>query len=132
MVAARLTDRPGSSAYVVGGVVSYANEVKIGTLGVPAELIDELGAVSEPVAGAMAEGALRVLGADVAVSTSGIAGPGGGTPEKPVGTVCFGVAIAGHPTTTRTLRFPGDRDSVRTLSTTAALHLVLRALEATR
>ncbi|MBY6676525.1 competence/damage-inducible protein A [Rhodococcus sp. BP-332] len=128
MIAARLTDRAGSSAYVVGGVVSYANEVKIGSLDVPADMIDELGAVSEPVAARMAEGALHRVGADVAVSTSGVAGPGGGTESKPVGTVCFGIAVAGRPTVTRTLRLPGDRASVRALSVTVAMHMLADAL----
>lgn len=127
LVAARLTDRPGSSAYVLGGVVSYSNDVKSGVLGVPADLIAELGAVSEPVAAAMAEGARAVTGADVAVSTTGIAGPGGEVPGKPVGTVCFGLAVDGRPTGTVTRTFPGDRTMVRTLSTSYALHLVLGA-----
>ncbi len=128
MIAARLTDRAGSSAYVVGGVVSYANEVKIGSLDVPAAMIDEHGAVSEPVAARMAEGALHRVGADIAVSTSGVAGPGGGTESKPVGTVCFGIAVAGRPTVTRTLRLPGDRASVRALSVTVAMHMLADAL----
>ena len=128
MIAARLTDRAGSSAYVVGGVVSYANEVKIGSLDVPAAMIDEHGAVSEPVAARMAEGALHRVGADVAVSTSGVAGPGGGTESKPVGTVCFGIAVAGRPTVTRTRRLPGDRASVRALSVTVAMHMLADAL----
>ncbi|EGD56405.1 competence/damage-inducible protein A [Gordonia neofelifaecis] len=128
MVAAALTDRAGSSAYMLGGVVSYADEVKSGVLGVPPELIDELGAVSEPVAAAMADGARRVLGSDVAVSTTGIAGPGGARPGKPVGTVCFGVAVSGRETVTVTRHFPGDRDSVRRLATSAAMHLVAQAL----
>lgn len=128
MVAAALTDRPGSSSYMLGGIVSYANEVKSGVLGVPAELIEELGAVSEPVAKAMAEGARRVLGSDIAVSTTGIAGPGGGRPGKPVGTVCFGLAIEGRETVTTTRTLPGDRATVRRLATAAALHMVERAL----
>lgn len=128
MIAARLTDRAGSSAYVVGAVVSYANEAKTGLLDVPAELIDEHGAVSEEVAAQMAEGARSRLGVDIAVSTSGIAGPGGGTDLKPVGTVCFAIATADRPTMTRTLRLPGDRASVRALSTTAAMHMLADAL----
>ncbi|WP_440713834.1 competence/damage-inducible protein A [Gordonia sp. FQ] len=128
MVAARLTDRAGSSSYMLGGVVSYANEVKSGVLGVPTALIDEFGAVSEPVAAAMAEGARRVTGAGIAISTSGIAGPGGAVPGKPVGTVCFGLAIDGRPTTTATRHFHGGRAMVRTLATVYALHLVRRAL----
>lgn len=124
LVAGRLTDRAGSSDYVAGGVVSYSNDVKIDALGVPAELIEEHGAVSEPVAAAMADGVCRHLGVDVGISTSGIAGPGGGTPDKPVGTVCFGLAVAGRPTVTMTRRFPGDRTAVRDLSVTAAMHLM--------
>ncbi|MET4049048.1 MULTISPECIES: competence/damage-inducible protein A [unclassified Rhodococcus (in: high G+C Gram-positive bacteria)] len=128
MIAARLTDRAGSSAYVVGAVVSYANEAKTGLLDVPAEMIEEHGAVSEEVAAQMAEGARSRLGVDIAVSTSGVAGPGGGTDLKPVGTVCFAIASADRPTMTRTLRLPGDRASVRALSTTAAIHMLADAL----
>lgn len=131
MIAARLTDRAGSSAYVIGAVVSYANEAKTELLGVPAEVIDRHGAVSEPVAALMAEGALNRVGVDIAVSTSGIAGPGGGTELKPVGTVCFAIAVRDQPTFTRTLRLPGDRASVRSLSTTAAMHMLADALEPT-
>ncbi|MBA4025108.1 MAG: competence/damage-inducible protein A [Gordonia sp.] len=128
MIAARLTDRAGSSAYVTGGVVSYSNEVKSDLLGVPAEMISEHGAVSEQVAASMAEGVRRRVGVDIAVSTTGVAGPGGGTELKPVGTVCFGIAMADRPTVTRTLRLPGDRASVRALSTTAAMHMLAAAL----
>ncbi len=112
----------------MGGVVSYSNAAKADLIDVPAEMIAEHGAVSEQVAAAMAEGARRRLKTDVAVSTTGIAGPGGGTEAKPVGTVCFGVAIAGRPTHTVTRRFPGDRERVRALTTTAALHLVVQQL----
>jgi PncC family amidohydrolase len=94
LVAARLTDLPGSSAYVAGGVVAYANEAKTGMLDVDAALIETHGAVSEPVAEAMAEGALCRFGADTAVAITGIAGPSGGTEDKPVGTVCFTVMLA--------------------------------------
>ncbi len=128
MIAARLTDRAGSSAYVIGAVVSYANEAKTGLLDVPTDILDQHGAVSEPVAALMAEGALKRVGVDIAVSTSGIAGPGGGTETKPVGTVCFAIAVAGRPTVTRTLHLPGDRASVRALSTTAAMHMLADAL----
>jgi nicotinamide-nucleotide amidase len=124
LLAARLADRAGSSAYLVGGVVSYSNEAKVALLGVDAALIDEHGAVSEPVARAMAEGALARFGADTAVGITGIAGPGGGSAEKPVGTVCFGVALSGRPTLVRTLRLPGDRSDVRERSTTVAMHLL--------
>lgn len=128
LIAARLTDRPGSSAYFLGGVAAYANEVKTAVLGVPADLIVEHGAVSEEVAEAMADGARRHLGTDAAVSTTGIAGPDGGSHLKPVGTVCFGISIAGQPTSTKRLVFPGDRASVRALATTAAFHLLSEAL----
>lgn len=128
LLAARLTDRPGSSDYVTGGVVSYSNEAKVDLLGVDAALIEQHGAVSEPVAEAMAAGALTKFDADTAVAITGIAGPGGGTDEKPVGTVCFTVARRDGPSVTRTLRLPGNRSDVRERSTTVAMHLLLRAL----
>ena len=128
MVAARLTDRPGSSAYVAGGVVSYSNEAKVDLLGVDQQLLAAHGAVSEPVAEAMAAGALRRFGADTAVATTGIAGPGGGTADKPVGTVCFCVMLGDGTALTRTLRLPGDRSDVRERSTTVTMHLLRRAL----
>jgi nicotinamide-nucleotide amidase len=132
LVAARLTDRPGSSDYVMGGVVAYSNEAKAQLLGVDPVLIEVHGAVSEPVAEAMAAGALQRFGADTAIATTGIAGPGGGTAEKPVGTVCFSVML-GPPgpegrTDTRTLRLPGNRSDVRERSTTVAMHLLRRIL----
>jgi nicotinamide-nucleotide amidase len=129
LLAARLTDRPGSSEYVMGGVVSYSNDAKAELLGVDPALIEAHGAVSEPVAEAMASGALKRFGADTAVAITGIAGPGGGTPEKPVGTVCFTVKLADRgPTITRTLQLPGNRSDIRERSTTVAMHLLLRAL----
>ena len=128
MVAARLTDRPGSSAYVVGGVVSYANEAKIEVLGVDPALIAEHGAVSEQVAEAMADGVLRRMDADTAVAITGIAGPGGGTPDKPVGTVWFCGKVRGGPASTRCILVPGERRDVRERSTTVAMHLLRRAL----
>lgn len=128
LLAARLADRAGSSAYLAGGVVSYSNEAKVALLGVDAALIAEHGAVSEPVARAMAEGALARFDADTAVGITGIAGPGGGSAEKPVGTVCFGVAVSGRPTLVRTLRLPGDRSDVRERSTTVAMHLLRNEL----
>jgi nicotinamide-nucleotide amidase len=131
LLAARLTDRPGSSDYVMGGVVSYSNEAKAQLLGVDPALIEANGAVSEPVAEAMAAGALQRFGADTAVAITGIAGPGGGTPEKPVGTVCFTVRQDGGPMVTRTLRLPGNRSDVRERSTTVAMHLLRRALSGT-
>jgi PncC family amidohydrolase len=89
LVAHRLTDVPGSSAWVVGGVVTYSNAMKTALLGVPAALLETVGAVSAETARAMAEGALRMFAADLVVSVTGIAGPGGATPGKPVGLVCF-------------------------------------------
>ena len=128
MVAARLTDRAGSSDYVAGGVVSYSNAAKSDLLGVDPALIAAHGAVSEPVAEAMAAGALRRFGADTAVAITGIAGPGGGSAEKPVGTVCFSVRLADRPPTTRTLLLPGNRSDIRERSTTVAMHMLRRAL----
>ena len=127
LIAARLTDIPGSSDYVAGGVVAYANEAKSGMLDVDEALIEANGAVSEPVAEAMARGALRRFDADPAVATTGIAGPGG-TKDKPVGTVCFSVMLADGPTLTRTLLLPGNRSDIRERSTTVAMHLLRRAL----
>ncbi len=128
LLAARLTDRPGSSDYVMGGVVSYSNEAKAALLGVDPAMIAEHGAVSEPVAEAMARGALDRFGADTAVAITGIAGPGGGTEQKPVGTVCFTVMLADGQTETRTLRLPGNRSDIRDRSTTVAMHLLRRSL----
>ncbi|SOJ55495.1 CinA-like protein [Mycobacterium simulans] len=128
LLAARLTDRPGSSGYVMGGVVSYSNEAKIQLLGVDPALIEAHGAVSEPVAKAMATGALQRFGADTAVAITGIAGPGGGTAEKPVGTVCFTVMLADGRGETRTLGLPGNRSDIRERSTSVAMHLLRRTL----
>ncbi|HEX9498393.1 MAG TPA: competence/damage-inducible protein A [Mycobacterium sp.] len=128
LLAARLTERPGSSAYVAGGVVAYANEAKTELLGVEPDLLASHGAVSEPVAEAMADGALNRFGADTAIAITGIAGPGGGSDEKPVGTVCFTVKLADGETFTSTIRLPGDRSDIRERSTTVAMHLLRRAL----
>ena len=128
MLSARLTDRAGSSAYVAGGVVAYANDVKTAMLGVDPALIAAHGAVSSEVAEAMAAGGLARFGADTAVAITGVAGPGGGTEDKPVGTVWFCVALRGGPTVTRCVRVPGERADVRERSTTVAMHLLRRAL----
>ncbi|MFL0289506.1 competence/damage-inducible protein A [Mycobacterium sp. SMC-18] len=128
LLAARLADRPGSSAYLAGGVVSYSNEAKADLLGVDPALIAAHGAVSEPVAEAMAAGALQRFGADVAVGITGIAGPGGGSDEKPVGTVCFSVGLANGATHTRTIHLPGNRADIRERSTTVAMHMLRRVL----
>jgi nicotinamide-nucleotide amidase len=127
LLGGRLTEVPGSSAYVVGGVIAYDNAVKIRDLDVPASTIDEHGAVSEPVATAMAAGVRRRFGTEIGVAITGIAGPGGGTAAKPVGTVCIAVATP-DTVTARTLLFPGDRDAIRRHSTSAALDMVRRAL----
>jgi nicotinamide-nucleotide amidase len=126
LLGGRLTEIPGSSAWVVGGVIAYDNAVKIRELGVPESLIREQGAVSEPVARMMAEQVRIRFGADVGVAVSGVAGPGGGTLEKPVGTVCLAVATA-H-SVVRTLLFPGDREAIRRHATSAALDMVRRAI----
>jgi len=123
LVAAALTDVAGSSDVFLGGVVSYANAVKTGLLGVDRGLLDSFGAVSEPVARAMADGARQALGADLAVAVSGVAGPGGGTPGKPVGTVWFAVADADGDHTDMA-HYPGDRAAVRTRATSHALDLL--------
>lgn len=128
LLAGRLADPPGASDYLAGGVVSYSNDAKADLLDVDPALIAEHGAVSEPVAEAMAAGALRRFAADTAVAITGIAGPGGGTPDKPVGTVCFCVALGDGTLLTRTTRLPGDRADVRERSTTVAMHLLRRAL----
>lgn len=129
MLAARLTDRPGSSEYVAGGVVAYANDAKTALLGVDPALIAEHGAVSAEVAEAMAAGALGRFGADTAVAITGVAGPGGGTEEKPVGTVWFAVMLADGPGVTRCVRVPGERPDIRDRSTTVAMHLLRRVLD---
>ena len=125
LVSARLTSVPGSSDVFLGGIVSYADEVKARQLGVEEEVLAAHGAVSPEVAAAMASGARDRLDADVAVAVTGIAGPGGASPEKPVGLVYLHAA---GPSGERALRFdfPGDRQTVRGRSTVAALHLVRR------
>ncbi|OMB99472.1 competence/damage-inducible protein A [Mycobacterium sp. NS-7484] len=127
LLAARLADMPGCSDYFVGGVVAYANEAKAEMLNVDPGLITEYGAVSEPVVESMVTGALHHFGADTAVAISGVAGPGGGGPDKPVGTVCFSVR-AGSTSITRTIRLPGNRSDIRERATTVAMHLLRRAL----
>lgn len=128
LLLSRMTDVPGSSDYVYGGVVAYENDAKVEWLDVPRELIAQHGAVSEPVAVAMAEGVRAKTGADVAVGITGIAGPGGGTPEKPVGTVAYAVLVPDQPAFVRTHVFLGGRDMVKFQSTQAALDRVRRML----
>jgi PncC family amidohydrolase len=126
-IAARLTSQPGSSAYFAGGVVAYANDVKERVLGVPAAVLARPGAVSEASAQAMAEGAGNLLGATHTVSTTGIAGPEGGTARKPVGLVYIGIATPGGTRVERHV-FPGDRQAVITASSDRALALLLEAI----
>jgi nicotinamide-nucleotide amidase len=128
LLSARLTERPGASAYVAGGVVSYSNEAKTALLGVDPALIERHGAVSPEVAEAMAEGALDRFGTDLAVAITGVAGPGGGTEQKPVGYVCWCVKGPNGETLSRDTRLPGDRTDIRDRSTTVAMHLLRRVL----
>jgi nicotinamide-nucleotide amidase len=128
LVSHRLTNVPGSSAYYRGGINAYSNDAKRNLLGVSAELLAAHGAVSEEVAGAMAEGGRRAFGADIAVGVTGVAGPDGGSPEKPVGTVCFGIAAADRATVTRRYQLWGNREWVKLLSSQIALDWVRRHL----
>ena len=140
LLAARLTDLPGSSDYVRGAIVAYENDVKVSAAGVPAAMIEQHGAVSQEVAEALARGARERLGAEIGVGITGIAGPGGGTAEKPVGLVWLSVAVGaragsagrdGAPELlmlTRSVNLPGGRVDIRDRATTVALHLVRRAL----
>ena len=127
LISSRLTDVPGSSRYVDRGVVTYSNDAKMALLAVPADLIAAHGAVSEPVAMAMAGGICVESGSQVGVGVTGIAGPGGGTPEKPVGTVVVAV-ITPEVSRVRTFRFMGERQLVKFQASQAALDLVRRLL----
>jgi nicotinamide-nucleotide amidase len=127
LLTARLTERPGSSNYVHGGLVVYSNEAKVTLAGVDRALIERVGAVSEDVAVALADGARAALDADVGVGITGIAGPGGGTPTKPVGLVWLSVSHRDGRRVARSVTLPGGRVDIRDRSTTVALHLV-RAL----
>ena len=127
LLGARITDVPGSSDVFVGGVIAYDNALKVDLLGVPEALLAEHGAVSEPVVRAMAEGAARRFGVAAAISVTGVAGPGGGTPEKPVGTVWIGCLYNGSAETRYSV-FPGSRPEVRARAAQAALFLLYRRL----
>ena len=129
LIASRLTDIAGSSDYVTRGIVAYANDAKTDLLDVPASLIAEHGAVSEAVAVAMAQGIRASAGTEVGIGVTGIAGPGGGTPEKPVGTVAV-AAFVGDVLRTRTYRFVGDREQIKFQASQAALDMVRRILQA--
>lgn len=127
LAATMLTNVPGSSDYLLLSAVAYANSAKSRMLGVNPEVIRAHGAVSAEVAAEMADGARRISGASLAVSITGIAGPGGGSEEKPVGTVWFGIAMEGQPTVTRHRLFPGERDQIRTLAAYTALRIMMRS-----
>jgi competence/damage-inducible protein CinA-like protein len=129
LLASRLTDVPGSSAYVDRGVVCYSNRAKVELLGVPEAMLAEHGAVSEPVARAMADGIRVQARSSVGIGITGIAGPGGGTPEKPVGTVSIAVAADGN-VSTRTFQFVGAREQIKFQATQAALNLLRLMLAA--
>ena len=128
-IAKCLTDIPGSSAWFDRGLVTYSNEAKQALLGVPADVLLAEGAVSEAVAAAMAQGCRALGDADLAVAVTGIAGPGGGSPDKPVGTVWFAWATRSH-CRTELRRFPGDRESVRRQTVAAGLIELAVELEA--
>ena len=130
LLAAACTTRAGSSDWFERGVVSYSNAAKTDLLGVPPALIAQHGAVSAEVARAMAEGLLARAPAQLAVSLTGIAGPGGGTPDKPVGTVWLALAQRGQPPVARLLQLQGDRAAIRAQTVTAALRALLDTLEA--
>jgi nicotinamide-nucleotide amidase len=128
LLANKITNVPGASGVFLQGFVTYANDAKSRALGVPAALIAQHGAVSEPVARAMADGALRESGADFALATTGIAGPSGGTPEKPVGTVFIALAIRDGETRVEKHSYPTDRATFKELTAQAALNLLRVAL----
>jgi len=132
LVCATLTELSGSSEWFERGYITYSNQAKTECLGVSAELIKSHGAVSEPVARAMAEGAQRNAGANVGVSITGVAGPTGGTAEKPVGTVCFGWTIANaageNVTASQTKLFSGDRQAIRQQATEYVLASLIQLL----
>lgn len=128
LLAARLSERPGASEYFAGGVVSYSNEAKTKLLGVDPDLIEAHGAVSSEVARAMAAGALARFDADVACSVTGIAGPDGGTKEKPVGFICWCVLDSNGTVLSRDVVMPGDRAEIRDRSTTVAMQILRRLL----
>ncbi|MEM5425519.1 MULTISPECIES: CinA family protein [Paraburkholderia] len=128
MVATAITDISGSSVWFERGFVTYSNQAKTEMIGVPPELIEKHGAVSEPVARAMAEGALSNSRAQVSLSITGVAGPGGGTPEKPVGMVSFGWSNRLH-TSVETLVFKGDREQIRVQAAAHALRGLLAFID---
>lgn len=128
LMSARLTDRPGASEYFAGGVVAYSNQAKESLAGVDPALIQRVGAVSDEVAEALADGARERFGAELGIGITGIAGPDGGTPDKPVGLVCFCISAADGRRMTRHAQLPGARADVRERAVTVAMHLLRRVL----
>lgn len=131
LIAATLTAIAGSSDVVDRGFVTYSNEAKTELLGVPVDLIAQVGAVSEAVVRAMAEGALARSQAEAAVAVTGVAGPGGGSAEKPVGLVWFGLAWRNRPVLAHSRLLPGDRTGIRRATVTHALHLLMQGADQT-
>ena len=130
LVAAAITEIAGSSQILGFGFVTYSNQAKMALLNVPADCLERFGAVSEETARAMAHGALTRSGADVAISITGIAGPDGAVPGKPVGTVCFGVSLSDGETKTYRKLFSGDRAAIRVAAAGFALTLILDTVRA--
>lgn len=128
LIAAALTAIAGSSDVVDRGFITYSNEAKHESIGVPMSLIETHGAVSKQVAGAMAEGALARSQAAIVVAVTGVAGPGGGTPDKPVGLVWFGLARTGSSAVTESQVFPGDRTAIRAATVAHALKMIRDSL----
>ena len=129
LIAHRLTNIPGCSAYVLGGIVSYSNAVKMKFLSVPESILNTHGAVSEATARAMADGARTIFDADIGVSVTGIAGPGGATPGKPVGLVYIGLAVRGRDTVINRYVWENDRESNKARSADAALQMLYDAIK---
>lgn len=129
LLSAILTELPGSSDMFTHGFVTYANAAKEQMVGVPKKLLDDNGAVSEPVARAMAEGGLSASGADVVIAITGVAGPGGGSDAKPVGTVHLACAVKGGATTHRKMHYTGDRSAIRLSAVDTALDMLMDAVK---
>lgn len=128
LIAKMITDVPGASDVFIGSIVCYSNKMKMKWLGVKQETLEHYGAVSEPIVREMLDGIIQQTGSDIAVAVSGIAGPTGGTPEKPVGTVFIGVAVHDQ-STIKNFLFEGSREDVRTKSATKAAELICELLE---
>ena len=128
LIANIITDRPGSSGYFAGGIIAYSNAVKCSLLGVPAEILEQYGAVSTQVAEAMAAGARKILNTDIAVSATGIAGPTGGSPEKPVGLVFIGIAF-GEKVISKKFLFTGEREGIKAETCKEAVKFLVEEIQ---